>query len=113
MLRKFVQCVNVDERLAMLSDANASQWSADELDAAMNIVGATADENTKEAKVQAMVAALSRNAKEALSDEFVKRGRIATDDIQDGYVEAFKESEEKIRFVCATAMAQNIASRAM
>ena len=49
MLRKFVQCANVNERLAMVSGENAAAWSAEELDAAMKIVGATADKDTKEA----------------------------------------------------------------
>jgi len=111
MLRKFVQCANVNERLAMVSGEYASEWSADELDAAMNIVGASADEDTNEAKVQAIVKALEKNSKEALSDEFVTRARKLTDSIPDAEESQEENYEEKLRMLCARVAIQQSVAR--
>lgn len=112
MLRKFVQCANVNERLALVSGEYASAWSADELDAAMNIVGASADENTNEAKIQAIVEALGRNAEKALSDEFISRARKLADAIPDAEkVMDSSDYEQQLRMLCAKAAIQQSIAR--
>ena len=111
MLRKFVQCANVNERLAMVSGENAAAWSAEELDAAMKIVGATADKDTKEAKIQAIMKALERNASEVLSDAFVSRARELTDSIPAAEEIPDTDYSEVLRELCHTAATQQMASR--
>jgi len=109
MLREFVQCANVDERLALVSSECASAWSADELDAAMNIVGTSTDKDTNEAKIQAIMEALKRNSKEALSDEYVSRARKLTDDIpgvENGMDHSDYEQNMNMLYVKMAAMHQ-------
>ena len=82
MLRKFIQCANINARLAMVSGENAEAWTTEELKAVMEIVGASAEgAATREAMLEAIVGALGKNAKEVLSDEFVSRARKLTDAI--------------------------------
>lgn len=111
MLRKFVQCANVNERLAMVSGENVEAWSSEELDAAMKIVGATADANTNEAKLQAIMKALEKNASEALSDAFVSRARELTDSIPAAEEISDVDYSEVLRELCHTAAAQQMAFR--
>ncbi len=110
MLRKFIQCANINERLAMVRGENAAAWTAEELEAAMEIVGASTDEDTKEAKLAAIVEALGKNAKEALSDAFVSRARKLTDFIPDAGELPDSDYTERMRGVCVMMVAQQQAA---
>lgn len=39
MLRKFVKCVNTEDRLAMLERTSVKDWTSKELDSVLDIIG--------------------------------------------------------------------------
>lgn len=111
MLRKFIQCANINERLAMVSDENAGEWTTEELKAVMEIVGASSDKaDTREAMLAAIVGALGENAKEVLSDEFVSRARELTDSIPGAEELPEREYADLMREFCQRLAAQQRAA---
>lgn len=84
MLRKFIQCKNVEERAALIQSTSVEDWSDEELKVVMEIVGLKAeDAKDKKSMIDAVCEKLSSNAKEEMPDEFLKHLREEADKIDD------------------------------
>ena len=115
MLRRFLQCSNMEQRLEVMKSSSVKDWSGRELDAVLRMLGMTeVSENTDAAtKYQAIIGVLSGKVEDRdadqqymqnLSREVKSLDQMRQSEVKSG-IEEMLDSDEVMKGIMTNAFA--------